>query len=167
MHEWQESLEKLAAEDEQGDILDVGEGTEDKQIAEIFNPKQRLAIELFGRGKITNTEVARIVGVSVTTIERWRKNENFRNEIKLYEGRRASERRNVILDKVDEMQLDAVNVLEQLLKSDKESIKLKAALAVLDVKKKVDGSKDNAVEVKFLGMPVPAMPVHEIHKGET
>lgn len=167
MHEWQEALDKLAAEDENSDVLEVESTVEDTQIADMFSPKQRLAIELYGRGKITNVEVARVVGVSVKTIERWRKDENFKNEIKLYEGRRASERRSVILDKVDAMQLDAVNVLEELLKSDKESIKLKAALAVLDVKKKVDGTADNAVEVSFLGMPVPAMPVHEIHKGET
>lgn len=160
MNENRENLEKLEIEDEKG-LLEMPSELEDERVSDRFPPKQRLAIELFGRGN-KNSEVARIVGMSVKTIEKWKCNPDFKNEIKLYESRRSGERREIILDKVDEMQLEAVTVLHKLLQSDKESVRLKAAETIMKMKKLEDDSKNGAVQVEFMGMPAPAMPMHEI-----
>lgn len=138
----------------------------DGMICDRFTHKQRLAIELLGRGDLKYGEVARSVGVSEVTLGKWRKDTDFANEIQLYRSRRSNERRSELLDRLDAAEMDAVGVLMDLLKSEKDSIRLKAAVEVIKTKLAMSDSRDGAIEVQFQGMPAPSMPVHDIHKGE-
>lgn len=135
-------------------------------ICDRFSHKQRLAIELLGRGDLKYNEVARSVGVSETTLNKWRKDADFANEIQLYRSRRSNERRSELLDRLDAAEMDAVNVLMELLRSEKDSIRLKAAVEVIKTKIAMSDSRDGAIEVSFQGMPAPSMPNHDIHKGD-
>ena len=158
------SIEELRESEEVGEVLEI----DDERIADRFSHKQRLAIELLGRGDLKNSEIAKAVGVSYNTLLRWGKDTDFQNEVALYESRRGSEAREKMMAKLDAAEAESIDVLIDIMRnSTKDSDKLKAALALIDTKKKLNGDVTRSIEVNFQGMPAPVMPVHEIHRGNT
>ena len=89
--------------------------------------KKREAISLILCGK-TDAEVAETIGVSRQTIWKWKQHEEFNHDI-VETGERVLEQHTLAVSKlVDE----AISAMSELLKSDDESMKFKAATTVLN-----------------------------------
>lgn len=101
--------------------------------------KKREAISLFLTGK-TDEEVAEAVGVSRQTIWRWKKEEDFNHDIvEAGEGILAAHT-SAVAELVDE----AIGVMSDLLKSEDDSIKFKAATTVLNSAKNWQADRPEA-----------------------
>jgi len=89
--------------------------------------KQREAISLFLTGK-TETEVAGAISVSRQTIWKWKRETDFNHDIVEAGENILSEHTLAVSKLVDE----AITVMSELLKSEDETIKFKAATSVLN-----------------------------------
>ena len=89
--------------------------------------KQREAISLFLTGK-TETEVAEAIGVSRQTIWKWKRETDFNHDIVEAGENILSEHTLAVSKLVDE----AIAVMSELLKSEDETIRFKAATSVLN-----------------------------------
>ncbi len=92
--------------------------------------KKREAISLMLTGKTTK-EVAKAVGVTRQTIWKWKQQEDFNHDIVEAGESILSEHTLAVSKLVDE----AITVMSELLKSEDESIKIKAATSVLNAAK--------------------------------
>ena len=89
--------------------------------------KKREAISLILTGK-TDAEVAEAIGVSRQTIWKWKQHEDFNHDIVAAGKGILAEHTSMIAKLVDE----AIAVMSELLKSEDESIRFKAATTVLN-----------------------------------
>ena len=110
--------------------------------------KQREAISLFLTGK-SETEVAEAIGVSRQTIWKWKRETDFNHDIVEAGENILSEHTLAVSKLVDE----AVVAMSELLKSEDETIKFKAATSVLN-------------SAKNWGADRPQAPAHSRAEGE-
>lgn len=149
-----------------GEVIEID--AQDKGIRPMFTGKQRLAIEMFALGK-KQREVIEATGVSKGTVQKWQKNSDFQNEIAAYIARRDSERHDIIMSQLGHMEDEAIEVIRELLHSDNDNVRLKAATSILDIKKKYEQIEmnDNRIQVNFGAALIPGMPTETQHRGET
>ena len=133
-----------------------------------LDDRQEAAAKLLGKG-MTSQEVADEIGVGIATVNRWRLLPGFGDIMAASSKEFYDLKVRNVEDRMAALENKALEVLDELLEKNKnDSVRLKAAVAVLshqNARKKDDG--EGQVLVNF-NLPEPGMPKAEaIEEGDT